>query len=237
MEKKIVSIIELLDTHTGKTKEVLRVNGRVEAPFFRGSEELYYNGGGLIYRYSLEDGSITQVPTGYCIRCNNDHVLSPCGKYLAVSHDSEEDYASRIYILPLDGSAPPRKVTPLPFSYLHGWSPDGKTLSYCASRGGEFDVYVIPAEGGEERRLTFAPGLDGSPKGAAKGAHAVQKFLTSHGVSEKLSDLGFTENDVPVLTELAMNTPSLGGLLDQAPTFADRVAINAIYLNSMTMNP
>jgi hypothetical protein len=34
-----------------------------------------------------------------------------------------------------------------------------------------------------------------------------------------------------------MNTPSLGGLLDQAPTFADRVAINAIYLNSMTMNP
>lgn len=83
----------------------------------------------------------------------------------------------------------------------------------------------------------FAPGLDGSPKGAAKAAHAVQKFLVAHGVSEKLSDLGFTEDDVPVLTELAMNTPSLGGLLDQAPTFADRVAISAIYLNSMTMNP
>lgn len=83
----------------------------------------------------------------------------------------------------------------------------------------------------------FAPGLDGSPKGAAKAAHAVQKFLVAHGVSEKLSDLGFTEDDVPVLTELAMNTPSLGGLLDQAPTFADRVAVSAIYLNSMTMNP
>ena len=83
----------------------------------------------------------------------------------------------------------------------------------------------------------FAPGLDGSPKGAAKAAHAVQKFLAAHGVTEKLSDLGFTEDDVPVLTELAMNTPSLGGLLEQAPTFADRVAINAIYLNSMNMNP
>lgn len=83
----------------------------------------------------------------------------------------------------------------------------------------------------------FAPGLDGSPKGAAKAAHAVQKFLVAHGVSEKLSDLGFTEDDVPVLTELAMNTPSLGGLLDQAPTYADRVAVSAIYLNSMTMNP
>lgn len=83
----------------------------------------------------------------------------------------------------------------------------------------------------------FAPGLDGSPKGAAKGARAVQKFLVTHGVSEKLSDLGFTEDDIPVLTELAVTTPSLGGLLEQAPTFADRVAINAIYLNSMTMNP
>ena len=83
----------------------------------------------------------------------------------------------------------------------------------------------------------FAPGLDGSPKGAAKAVHAVQKFLVAHGVSEKLSDLGFTEDDVPVLTELAMNTPSLGGLLDQAPTYADRVAVSAIYLNSMTMNP
>ena len=83
----------------------------------------------------------------------------------------------------------------------------------------------------------FAPGLDGSPKGAAKAAKAVQKFLVAHGVSEKLSDLGFTEDDIPVLTELALNTPSLGGLLEQAPTFADRVAINTIYLNSMTMNP
>jgi alcohol dehydrogenase len=83
----------------------------------------------------------------------------------------------------------------------------------------------------------FAPGLDGSPKGAEKAARAVQKFLVSHGVPEKLSDLGFTEADVTMLTELAMTTPSLGGLLDQAPTFADRVAINAIYLNSMTMNP
>jgi Tol biopolymer transport system component len=169
MEKKMVSIIELLDTQTGKTNEILRTNGRIEAPFFRGCEELYYNGGGLIYRYSLKDKTTVQVPTGFCIRCNNDHVLSPCGKYLAVSHDSEEDYASRIYILPLDGSAPPRKVTPLPFSYLHGWSPDGSTLSYCASRDGEFDVYVIPAEGGEEKRLTFTPGLDDGPEYSPDG--------------------------------------------------------------------
>ena len=169
MEKKIVSVIELLDTKTGQTEEILRTDGRIEAPFFLRDEEMLYNGGGLIYRYSLKDRRIAQVKTDFCTRCNNDHVLSPCGKYLAVSHDSAEDGASRIYILPLDGSAPPRQVTPLPFSYLHGWSPDGSTLSYCASRDGEFDVYVIPVEGGEEKRLTFTEGLDDGPEYSPDG--------------------------------------------------------------------
>jgi Tol biopolymer transport system component len=49
-------------------------------------------------------------------------------------------------------------------SYLHGWSPDGKQLAYCAERNGNYDVYVIPAEGGEEVRLTTAEGLDDGPE-------------------------------------------------------------------------
>lgn len=49
-------------------------------------------------------------------------------------------------------------------SYLHGWSPDGKELAYCAERNGNYDVYTIPAEGGEETRLTTAEGLDDGPE-------------------------------------------------------------------------
>jgi Tol biopolymer transport system component len=48
-------------------------------------------------------------------------------------------------------------------SYWHGWSPDGKTLAFCGERGGEFDVYTIGADGGEEKRLTTAQGLDDGP--------------------------------------------------------------------------
>ena len=58
----------------------------------------------------------------------------------------------------------PRLITPLGPSYLHGWSPDGKQLAYCAERNGNFDVYVIPALGGEEKRLTTAEGLDDGPE-------------------------------------------------------------------------
>jgi Tol biopolymer transport system component len=54
-------------------------------------------------------------------------------------------------------------------SYWHGWSPDGKTLVYCAERNGNYDVYSIPVEGGEERRLTTAEGLDDGPEYSPDG--------------------------------------------------------------------
>ncbi len=63
----------------------------------------------------------------------------------------------------------PRLVTEQGPSYWHGWSPDGRTLAYCASRNAEYDIYTIPAGGGEERRLTTAPGLDDGPDYAPDG--------------------------------------------------------------------
>jgi Tol biopolymer transport system component len=57
----------------------------------------------------------------------------------------------------------PRLVTTLGPSYWHGWSPDGRTLVYCAKRHGQHDIYAISVEGGNETRLTDAPGLDDGP--------------------------------------------------------------------------
>ena len=39
----------------------------------------------------------------------------------------------------------PRQVTAMGPSYWHGWSPDGKTLAYCASADDEYDIYTIAA--------------------------------------------------------------------------------------------
>ena len=63
----------------------------------------------------------------------------------------------------------PTLVTPTGPSYWHGWSPDGQTLAYCAERGGEFDIYTIPVEGGTETRLTTAKGLDDGPEYSPDG--------------------------------------------------------------------
>jgi len=143
MPRKI-SILTLLDIVTGETTELARFEGVIEAPFFHGDGEIFYNADGRMYRFSMADGSIAQIPTGDCIRCNNDHVPSPDGRQLAVSNN-DDGIGSRIYILNLYGEANPRLITPDAPSYLHGWSPDGKTLAYCASRNGDYDVYTIPA--------------------------------------------------------------------------------------------
>jgi Tol biopolymer transport system component len=65
----------------------------------------------------------------------------------------------------------PRLVTEQGPSYLHGISPDNKFLSYCAERNGNYDVYVVPFEGGSEVRLTTDEGLDDGPEYSPDGKH------------------------------------------------------------------
>src|SRR5439155_16511791 len=84
------------------------------------------------------------------------------GTTLAISDQSQGQRQSLIYTLPIAGGTP-RQVTPGGPSYWHGWSPDGRTLAYCAQRDGEFDIYTIPVDGGPETRLTTAKGLDDGP--------------------------------------------------------------------------
>ena len=158
------SFLEIYDLDTRSSRLVKRFDYLIEAPNWSpDGRELIYNSRGRIWRLDIETGEARQVDSGYATACNNDHVLSPDGREIAVSHHTAEDGQSRIYRLPLDGGQP-ELITALAPSYLHGWSPDGELLAYCAERGGEYDVYVIPAAGGVERRLTDAPGLNDGPE-------------------------------------------------------------------------
>ena len=79
----------------------------------------------------------------------------------------------------------------------------------------------------------IVPGLTGAPSEAEKAAKGVQDWLASVGVSEKLLDEGFTEDDVEKLVNLVYTTPSLSGLLDIAPSGNGRDVVEAIYKNSL----
>ena len=165
--KTVRSFLETVDVRTGARTVVRIFDGRIEAPnWTRDGKWLVYNAGGRLYRIAPTGGAPEPVDTGACTQCNNDHVLSFDGRSVAVSHDPDPQ-GSRVYTMPLfaTNTVPSVALTP-PRSYLHGWSPDGRWLAYCAMRATDpkGDVYVAPAAGGPEKRLTDAPGLDDGPE-------------------------------------------------------------------------
>jgi Tol biopolymer transport system component len=165
------SSLETVDVFTGERKILKEFDYVIEAPnWTRDGRFLVYNSRGRIFTYERASGEIRQVDTGFAVDCNNDHVLSPDNLQLAVSHFTNEDATSRIYILPFEGGVP-RLVTESGPSYLHGWSPDGTRLAYCAERGGQYDIYTISVNGGAETQLTNLPGLDDGPEYSPDGRH------------------------------------------------------------------
>ena len=168
--EQVYSMLETVDVATGERTVRKRFDSLIEAPnWLPDGSTLLYNAGGSLWLFDLASGESRKVDTGSAARCNNDHVLSPDGRQVGLSSAGPEG-RSLVYVAPLSGGEP-RLVTPVGPSYLHGWSPDGRTLAYCAERGGEFDIYTMPVEGGEETRLTDAPGLDDGPEYSPDGRH------------------------------------------------------------------
>ncbi len=166
---KLYSTLETQSLSSTDRKVVYVSQSRFEAPnWLKDGNTLIYNSGGKIYKIPAVGGTPEAIDTGFAIRCNNDHGLSPDGKTLAISDQSQGDRKSRIYTLPVTGGTP-KLITPNAPSYWHGWSPDGKTLAFCGERNSEFDIYTVPAEGGAETRLTTTKGLDDGPEYSPDG--------------------------------------------------------------------
>ncbi|NQV31877.1 MAG: TolB family protein [Phycisphaeraceae bacterium] len=163
------STLEIVPIASGDRRVVYHTRSHIEAPnWSRDGKTLLFNRTGRIYRVPVTGGEPELIDTGSAVRNNNDHGLSPDGRQLAISGSSAQNGKSLIYIVPATGGTP-RRVTDQGPSYWHGWSPDGKTLAYCAARDGEYDIYTIPVNGGKESRLTTTPGLDDGPDYSSDG--------------------------------------------------------------------
>lgn len=169
----IRSLLQTVDIRSGRIETVYSADRHFEAPNWSPDGRFFVvNSKGRLYRVPAHgDKRLEEIPTGFATRANNDHGISPDGRYLVLSHHAEEHItdpaqdwlASSIYVVPITGGSNPVKVTTKAPSFWHGWSPDGKTLAYVGRRNDEWDIYTIPVEGGEERRLTTCRGLDDGP--------------------------------------------------------------------------
>jgi hypothetical protein len=152
---------------------------RFEAPnWSHDGSYLIFNRNGHLEKVPVAGGEPEIINTGFANKVNNDHGMSPDSTQLAISDNSQESksadgtvgHDSLVYLLPIGGGTPHR-ITQTGPSYWHGWSPDGKTLAFVGQRNGEFDIYTVPATGGEETRLTTAKGLDDGPEYSPDGQY------------------------------------------------------------------
>jgi hypothetical protein len=167
----LYSTLETIAIDSADRRVAYLAPGRFEAPnWMRDGSAFLFNRDGHIERLAMSGGKPEVINTGFANRCNNDHGISPDATQLAISDNSQEEHRSIVYLVPIGGGTP-RRITQKSPSYWHGWSPDGKTLAFVGERNGEFDIYTIPAAGGEEKRLTTAKGLDDGPEYSPDGKY------------------------------------------------------------------
>ena len=98
-------------------------------------------------------------------------VPSPDGRWVVftVIEPAYDDSAKveDLWLVPADGSAPPRRLTTAPGRESEpAWSPDGTRLAFIAKRAGDAagQVYVLELGGGEARRVTRLAGGATAPR-------------------------------------------------------------------------
>ena len=158
----------LFTLSTGAVEPVLHTDMLIEAPNWTpDGAALIVNGDGRLYRVDLSAPALAPVDTGGLSQLNNDHGLSPDGRWIAFS-DKTATGESCVHVMPAGGGAP-RRITGRVPSYWHGWSPDGATLAYVGRRDGSYDICTCPVDTGVETVLTkgfeHCDGPDYTPDG------------------------------------------------------------------------
>jgi TolB protein len=171
--KKVLSSLYIYDLASGKSELILSEKRHFEAPnWSRDGKFLLINAYGKLEKISPKGEKLGELNTGSVMKANNDHGYSFNGKTLFISSGKPEikGGSSFIYKVGAEGGEPVQ-LTPLTPSYWHGVSPDMKTMVYCASRNGNFDIYSMSTDGGEEIRLTTNQSLDDGPEYSPDGKY------------------------------------------------------------------
>lgn len=95
-------------------------------------------------------------------------------------------YGGDIWISERDGSHSTRIASAPAVEFGPHFSPDGKWLAYSANYDNNTDVYVLPVEGGQPRRLTWHPGADIVTGWSADGKRIV--FASAREVANSRSN-------------------------------------------------
>ncbi len=140
------SHLEILDLASGHRQIIYSSDEVFEAPnWTRDGKALIYNSrrsavSVLTWQAGAQHRSTRATWSGTTTTMSS-RLTAAC---LPSAATAGEDFHSLVYTVPLQGGQP-KLITPTGPSYLHGWSPDGKFLVYCAQRN--WPVRYLPHPG------------------------------------------------------------------------------------------
>lgn len=79
--------------------------------------------------------------------------VSPDGRMIAFSWRQEGEKSSQVYVQLAGGGNPLKLTNSTGSSVFPAWSPDGSTIAFIRSEGDKAFVHLVPALGGQERKL------------------------------------------------------------------------------------
>jgi len=103
---------------------------------------------------------------------------SPDGKSLAFLRSGPQ---AGLYVVPVDGSAPPKRIAESQGNNLFGigisnysWSPDSRWIAFTRRDHLETgDIWIVPSAGGKAINVTYYPGANIEPQWSADGKYIV----------------------------------------------------------------
>src|SRR5258705_3544735 len=118
----LYSFLETVPVDSGDRTAVYISSGRFEAPNWTPDGKAFlFNRDGRILRLPLTSGTPETIDTGFAIRCNNDHGISPDSSLLAISDQSHDDHRTIVFVLPMAVGNPHRITSDSPSYCQHMW--------------------------------------------------------------------------------------------------------------------
>jgi eukaryotic-like serine/threonine-protein kinase len=145
-----------------------------------------------IWKVSIDGGEPAQLTPVAAARPE----VSPDGKSIACFYQNEKDAVFKAAIFPFNGGRPTFiEEMEQPDWYILHWSPDGRALTYVATRQGVSNIWSKPIDGGPARQLSnfttdrifrFAWSRDGKSLACERGMIINDALLIIDGKSDKL---------------------------------------------------